>query len=367
MLDSIKTKPENIIGFENVFKNVFNLLRERQSLKKNGNSTSNIKSVAKLAGVSISTVSRVINNPESVSEELRVRVRDAIQQLGYHPNQIARSLRTGSTKLIGFIIPDITNPAFLLMVKGAEDFLKRKGYTFIVCGTDHSTREETKLLRTLLSQNVEGMIVTCSGGQNSDFSQIVESNSIKMVFMDRRYENLKMPYVGVDNAEGVQKITDYLIETGHRSIVYLSGERNTSSAKERLRGFMNSVYKHDIKDFQVMYGKFTFESGYELTKKLKKIPDAIVGGNDLVALGAIEALSQMGYSVPDDVSVVGFDDMFYSKYSKPSLTTVRQPIYEMGYTAGKILWQVLSQENIKKNSVILQTQIVVRETVKPRI
>ncbi|HEY8541844.1 MAG TPA: LacI family DNA-binding transcriptional regulator [Pseudothermotoga sp.] len=336
-------------------------------MKKNGNSTSNIKSVAKLAGVSISTVSRVINNPESVSEELRVRVRDAIQQLGYHPNQIARSLRTGSTKLIGFIIPDITNPAFLLMVKGAEDFLKRKGYTFIVCGTDHSTREETKLLRTLLSQNVEGMIVTCSGGQNSDFSQIVESNSIKMVFMDRRYENLKMPYVGVDNAEGVQKITDYLIETGHRSIVYLSGERNTSSAKERLRGFMNSVYKHDIKDFQVMYGKFTFESGYELTKKLKKIPDAIVGGNDLVALGAIEALSQMGYSVPDDVSVVGFDDMFYSKYSKPSLTTVRQPIYEMGYTAGKILWQVLSQENIKKNSVILQTQIVVRETVKPRI
>ncbi len=334
---------------------------------KTANNSANIKNVAQLAGVSISTVSRVINNPDSVSEELRSRVKNAIEKLGYHPNQIARSLRTGSTKLIGFIIPDITNPAFLMMVKGAEDFLKRKGYTFIVCGTDHSTHEETKLLRALLSQNVEGMIVTCSGGQNSDFSHIIHSSNVKMVFMDRRYENLNMPYVGVDNADGVERITDYLIELGHRSLVYLSGERNTSSAKERLRGFMSSVQKHGIEDFQVMYGKFTFESGYELTKKLKKVPSAVIGGNDLVALGAIEALLQMGYSVPEDVSVVGFDDMFYSKYSKPSLTTVRQPIYEMGYTTGKILWQLLCGNRIKRHNLILKTEIVLRETVKRRV
>ncbi|MEJ5228582.1 MAG: LacI family DNA-binding transcriptional regulator [Pseudothermotoga sp.] len=330
------------------------------------NNSTNIKSVAQMAGVSISTVSRVINNPESVSEELRNKVRKAIEALGYQPNQIARSLRTGSTKLIGFIIPDITNPAFLLMVKGAQDFLKRKGYTFMVCGTDHNIREEVKLLKALLSQNVEGMIVTCSGGQNSDFSRIVNSTNVKMVFMDRRYEDLNVPYVGVDNTTGVEKITDYLIESGHRSLVYLSGERNTSSARERLRGFVNSVRRHAVVDFQILYGKFTFESGYELTKRLKEIPQAIVGGNDLVALGAIEALTQMGYSIPEDVSVVGFDDMFYSKYSKPSLTTVRQPIYEMGYTAGKILYQLLSKGNIKKTNTILQTDVVLRETVKPR-
>ncbi len=245
---------------------------------KRTNGLVNIKSVAQHAGVSISTVSRVMNNTQSVIEELRTRVKNAIEKLGCHPNQVARSLRTGSTKLIGFIIPDITNPAFLLMVKGAEDFLKRKGYAFIVCGMDHSTREETKLLRALLSKSVEGLIVTCSGGQNSDFTQIAESSSIRMVFMDRRYENMNIPYVGVDNADGLQKITDYLIKNGHRSFVYLSGERNTSSAKERLRGFIKSVKEHGIEDFQVMYGKFTFESGYELTRKLKKIPDAIVGG-----------------------------------------------------------------------------------------
>lgn len=330
------------------------------------NGSANIKRVAQIAGVSISTVSRVINKPESVSDELKNRVKRAIQELGYQPNQVARSLRTGSTRLIGFIIPDITNPAFLLMVKGAEDFLKRKGYTFIVCGTDHNIREEIKLLKALLSQNVEALIVTCSGGQNSDFSRLVSSTNIKLVFMDRRYEDLNVPYVGVDNTAGVEKITDYLVETGHRSLVYLSGERNTSSAKERLRGFINSIKKHGIEDFQVLYGKFTFESGYELVKRLKKIPQAVVGGNDLVALGAIEALTEMGYSVPEDVSVVGFDDMFYSKYSKPSLTTVRQPIYQMGYTAGKMLYQILSKGSIRKHSTILQTDVVLRETVKPR-
>jgi LacI family transcriptional regulator len=335
-------------------------------MAKQRNNSINIKSVAQLAGVSISTVSRVINSPESVSEELRERVRKAIEELGYRPNQIARSLRTGSTKVVGFIIPDITNPAFLLMVKGAEDYLKRKGYMFIVCGTDHNIEEETKLLKTLLSQSVEGIIVTCSGGRNSSFAKTIQDSGVKLVFMDRRYEDIDLPYVGVDNTAGMEKITDLLVQTGHRSFVYLSGERNTSSAKERLRGFMKSMKKHGVKDYQVLYGRFTFESGYELTKKLKKIPEAVVGGNDLVALGAIEALNEMGYHVPDDVSVVGFDDIFYSKYSKPGLTTVRQPIYEMGYMAGKVLLQLLSGKNVRKRVTILQTDIVLRETVKER-
>lgn len=328
--------------------------------------SANIRKVAEVAGVSISTVSRVINNPDSVSEKLRKRVLKAIEELEYQPNQIARSLRTGSSKMIGFIIPDITNPAFLLMVKGAEDFLKKKSYSFIVCGTDHSIREETKLLRALISQNVEGIIMTCSGGRNSELLRVLNKCGGKLVFMDRRYEDMDFPYIGVDNVGGVEKMTDYLIETGHRSFAYLSGERNTSSARERLRGFVNSVKKHGIEDFQILYGEFTFESGYKLTKKLKKIPEAIIGGNDLVALGAIEALSEMGYEVPDDVSVVGFDDMFYSKYSKPSLTTVKQPIYQMGQEAGKILWKLLNGQSVKQKEIILQTEVVLRETVRVR-
>lgn len=334
--------------------------------KHSTDQTVNIKKVAELAGVSISTVSRVINNPKIVSEKLRERVLRAIEELEYQPNQIARSLRTGSTKMIGFIIPDITNPAFLLMVKGAEDFLKKKCYSFMVCGTDHSTREEAKLLRALLGQNVEGIIMTSSGGRNAELLKVLSKSEARIVFMDRRYKDLDFPYVGVDNTGGVEKITDYLIQTGHRTFAYLSGERNTSSACERLRGFVNSIKKHGIKDFHILYGEFTFESGYRLTKRLKKVPEAIIGGNDLVALGAIEALREMGYMVPDDVSVVGFDDMFYSKYSKPSLTTVRQPIYEMGQEAGRILWKLLSGQNVKQREIILETEVVLRETVKVR-
>lgn len=268
--------------------------------------------------------------------------------------------------MIGFIIPDITNPAFLLMVKGAEDFLKKKCYSFIVCGTDHSTREEVKLLKALISQNVEGIIITSSGGRNTELWKLLSKSNVRVVFMDRKYEDLDFPYIGVDNTGGVEKITDYLIQTGHKSFAYLSGERNTSSARERLRGFVNSARKHGIQDFQILYGEFTFESGYRLTKRLKKIPEAIIGGNDLVALGAIEALSELGYRVPDDVSVVGFDDMFYSKYSKPSLTTVRQPIYEMGQEAGKILWKMLSGQRMRQKEIILPTEIVLRETVRVR-
>jgi len=333
---------------------------------KNKKKAVSIRDVAKLAGVSISTVSRVINNSDSVSEELVEKVNKAIQELGYQPNRIARSLRTGTTKIVGFIIPDITNPAFLLMVKGAEDYLKKKGYSFILGGTDHSVKEESKLLSTLLSQRVDGLILTCSGGHNPYLSDLLMSRNIKLVFMDRRYEKIKAPYVGVDNSGGVEKMIDYLVQTGHRSFAFLSGERQTSSAKERLQGFIRGIQKYQIKDYQILYGEFTFESGYSLTKKLRKIPDAIIGGNDLVAFGAIEALEEMGYRVPEDVSVAGFDDMFFSKYYKPALTTVRQPIYDMGKMAGKVLFSLMNGKRLKKETIILETEIVIRESTKPR-
>jgi len=335
------------------------------SMKKKENRVS-IRHVAKLAGVSVSTVSRVLNHPESVSDELREKVIRVIEECRYRPNQIARSLRTGLTKVVGFVIPDITNPAFLLMVKGAEDYLKKKGYSFIVCGTDHSAKEESRILRALMAQNVEGIIITCSGGQRSELANLLRHLGLKTVFMDRRYERIDAPYVGVDNAGGVEKMADYLIETGHRSFAYLCGERTTSSARERLQGFINSMQKNGVTNYEILYGQFTFESGYELVRKFKKIPEAVMGGNDLVALGAIVALSELGYRVPDEVSVVGFDDMFYSKYSKPSLTTVRQPIYKMGFEAGKVLWKLLSGGRMQQKEVILPTEIVLRETVRQR-
>ncbi|MDI3473415.1 MAG: LacI family transcriptional regulator, repressor for deo operon, udp, cdd, tsx, nupC, and nupG [Thermotogaceae bacterium] len=322
-----------------------------------------IKDVAKHAGVSISTVSRFMSNPDSVSEKLGEKIQKTIEKLNYHPNRIARSLRTGTTKLIGFLIPDITNPAFLLIVKGAEDYLKKRGYSFILGGANHSVKEETKLFKTLISQNVDGFIFIPSGNQNDELAEFLKLHNLKMVFVDRRYEEINAPYIGVDNTGGVEKMVDYLVRTGCKSFVYLCGEK-TSSARERLEGFLKGVSKNRIKDYQILQGEFTFESGYNLVKKLENIPDAILGGNDLMAFGAIEALKEKGLSIPEDVSVTGFDDMFFSKYYKPALTTVRQPIYEMGKMAGRVLFTILSGKKIRKMNYILDTEIIIRDSSK---
>lgn len=312
-----------------------------------------INDVAKLAGVSISTVSRYLKDPSQVSEKLGERIREAIKKLGYKPNKIAQGLRTGDSKMIGFIVPDITNPAFLTIVKGAEDFLRKKGYSFIIGGTDHKSKDEVVILESFIFHNVDGVIVTCTGYENKALKELIERYHLKLVFVDRRYPGIDAPYIGVDNFGGVARMVDYLVETGHRSFAYLCGDM-TSTAKERLEGFLDRMKKYKIKDYQVLYGEFTFESGYKLTKRLSKIPDAIIAGNDLMAFGVIEALKERGLVVPEDVSVTGFDDMFFSKYYKPSLTTVRQDLYEMGKQAGKVLFALISGKKIRKKSTYFQ-------------
>ncbi|MCD6099720.1 MAG: LacI family DNA-binding transcriptional regulator [Candidatus Marinimicrobia bacterium] len=324
-----------------------------------------IKDVAKLAGVSISTVSRVINSSSPVSEELKVRVYKAIEELHYEPNLLARSLRVGLTKLIGFVIPDITNPAFLTMVKGAEDYLRKKGYSFILSGADNDAGEELKLIKAMISKKVDGLIITCSGGCDPHLKELLKGAK-NMVFLDRRCEKIDVPYVGVDNAGGIKQMVNYLIKTGHRSFAFINGDENTSTGKERYMGFIEALRENSIEDYQVLSGKFTYESGYSLVKKLKKLPDALVCGNDLIAFGAIDALENMGYSVPDDVSVTGFDDMFFSRYFKPSLTTVRQPIYDMGREAAKLLIGLLHERIKRKKEIILSTEIVVRQSTRDR-
>lgn len=324
-----------------------------------------IVDVARLARVSISTVSRYLKNPLQVSEKLRERIERAIKELGYKPSRIAQGLRTGDTKMIGFIVPDITNPAFLMIVKGAEDFLRKKGYSFIIGGTDHRIEDEVIVFESLMLHNVDGIIMTCAGNENNKLRALIEKYQPKMVFVDRRYEGMNIPYVGVDNCGGVERMVDYLVQTGHRSFVYLCGDI-TSSARERLNGFLKGMRKHNIEDYQVLYGEFTFESGYRLVKKLTRIPDAIMAGNDLMAFGAIEALKEAGVKIPDDVSITGFDDMFFSRYYQPSLTTVRQDLYEMGRLAGKVLLSLISGKKIRKKEYILPTELVIRDSTKDR-
>ncbi|PLV58293.1 LacI family DNA-binding transcriptional regulator [Thermotoga sp. KOL6] len=323
-----------------------------------------IRDIAREAGVSPSTVSRVINNSAPVSDELRERVLSTIEKLGYNPNPIAQSLRRGFTNTIGFVIPDITNPFFSLIVKGAEDFLKRKKVFLMICSSNHSVEEEEKLLQMLITRKVDGLLFIGAGSHNNVIKNSL--NKTKIVFVDRLYEGCEAPYVVSDNYNGMKNLINYLINIGHRSFVFLNGEKNTYSAKERLKGFLDALKERNVKEYEVYFGQFTYESGFSLAKKLRKIPDAIVCGNDLMAYGAIDALEEKGYSIPDDVSVTGFDDLPFSKHYKPSLTTVRQPFYEMGREAAKIIFHLINGKMKRKTGVVLETKLVIRETTKQR-
>jgi len=324
-----------------------------------------IKEIAREAGVSISTVSRVINSTTPVSESLKSRVIKAIEKLGYTPDHIARGLRKGQTGVVGFVLPDISNPFFATTARGAEDFLRCKGYVLMFCDSDQNELQETEALKMLLSRRVDGLLFTGTGQYNKLIDQYRE-RQIPVVFLDRIYNSSQnISYVVADNIGGMRKLVDYLVETGHKSFALLNGNKQVHTAQDRYVGFTESLENHGLKNYTVVFGEFTYESGKSMVRSLTSIPDAIVCGNDLIAYGAIEELELMGYRVPEDVSVTGFDDIPFSKHYKPPLTTVKQPAYEMGKKAAEMLLKMMKTRK-NKRGIVLETQLVVRSSTNVR-
>lgn len=241
--------------------------------------------------------------------------------------------------------------------------MRRKGYALILCNSDQEVEEETRLLKVLTAKKIDGLIFIGSGSYNKEIENLKE---VKIVFLDRVYEKAKGYYVVADNERGMKELLEYLIDTGHRSFALLNGNEETFSAKERYKGFKDAMDKHGIKDYTVIFGSFTYESGSKMVRKLRKLPDAIVCGNDLIAFGVIDTLHSMGFSVPNDVSVTGFDDIPFSQHFKPPLTTVRQPAYELGRHAARTLIEALNGKRKRKKGVILPTELIIRESTKRR-
>ena len=322
-----------------------------------------IKDIAKIAGVSQSTVSRVINKPHEVSEELREKVMRVIKMFDYTPNSVARGLRKGSTKVIGVIIPDITNPFFPAIVRGIEDFLKNKDYSLILCNSDQDIEEEKKLLKLLYSKNVDGVIFTGSGEYNPEI-EIFTDKDIPLVFLDRIYNKKSSSYVIVDNVKGMFELMTYLVKCGYRSFALLNGNKETFSAKARYEGFLKAVEEYTIRDYEVIFGQFTYESGYQMVEKLSKMPEVLVCGNDLIAYGAMDRIEKMGLNIPNDVGVTGFDDIPFSRHYKPSLTTVKQPTYELGKEAAELIFKMVESKSYKPCGIVLNPEVVIRESTK---
>lgn len=325
-----------------------------------------IQDVAKLAGVAPITVSRVLNHSGYASEETRARVEDAVATLGYVPNTLARGLRSKRTHTLALVMTDITNPFFTMIARGVEDTASNLDYTVIYCNTDESEREEEKYINILVQKQVDGVLLVPACG-NSKSIQFLQSNDIPFVLIDRTLPNIEVDLVRGDSEQGAYDLTRHLFEIGHRNIVTITGPQEISTAQDRASGYRRAMKEAGLEEFiQVYYGSFTQTSGYKLAQQafsMQPRPTAILGGNNFISIGILKALRDAGFGVPEDVSVVGFDDLPESLIIDPFLTVATQPAYEMGRQATDLLLKRISGQMEKTvQEIVLPTEIIVRRS-----
>ena len=325
--------------------------------------------VAKRAGVSPITVSRVINNSGYVSESTKKRVEIAVKELGYVPNTIARGLRSKRTHTLALVVTDITNPYFTLMARGVEDVAGESDYTVVYCNTDESEAKEEKYANILAQRKVDGVLLVpaCS---NAKIIKFLESNGVTVVVLDRRVSGVETDFVRSDSENGAKDLIKLLIGLGHRRIAMITGPKEVSTSIDRIAGYRQALTEAGLSDNElVYYGAFNQQSGYELTHQAMNRapkPTAIFGANNFITIGIIKALYESKVDVPGDVSVVGFDDLPESMLVRPFLTVARQPAYEMGRSATELLLKRISDGLSEDfHEIILPAEIIERESIGP--
>ena len=326
-----------------------------------------LKDIAKKAKVSIKTVSRVINDEPMVSKDTRSGVKAVIEELGYQPNLIARSLKKRKSNSIGIILPDIGNPAFTEMVKGCMDSLNSSGYyTFLGSYEDDPNKEE-EFIRDFNSMFIDGLIIIPSITENRNIS-IFEKINCPMVFIDREIDGLNRDTVISENRNGVYRATRHLIKKGHKKIVFLGGLNTVKPAKKRFEGWKKALDEKKLfKEDLVFWGSFSIESGYlMMSQALEKLDsiDAVFAGNDIVALGAMNAIKDKNLNIPGDISIIGYDDMFFSQYLNPSLSSVAAKLFIQGKTAAELLLKrIKNPTDVKPKRIVIESDLILRDSV----
>jgi DNA-binding LacI/PurR family transcriptional regulator len=335
--------------------------------KNSTNRPVNMQHIAKVAGVSIGTVSHVINGKVAVSASLRERVLEAIRLLEYQPSQMARGLRRNTTDMIGMIIPDITNPFFPAVVRGAEDIAYTGSFRLLLCNSDNDASKEAAYFNELRTFRPAGVIVIPSGG--TTLLTQLRADDPPLIFVDRCPVGWKGDAVVTANESGAVKATQYLIEMGHRRLAMISGPAEFSNARERLEGFRQVIREANIM-LPMEYlqeGEFTSRSGFACMKKLLEMnprPSAVFVANDLMAAGALQAIRETGLTCPQDISLFGFDDLEFSSLMDPPLHTVHQPGYQMGSTAAQMLLERIQDTTRPTQTVLLETSLEIRGSVR---
>ena len=327
-----------------------------------------MKDIAEKAGVTKATVSMVLNKKNvKISEETKRKIFKIAKEMNYIPNAIARSLTTNKTQTIGIILPDITNPFFSEMARAIEDTAHKLNYNVIVCNTDSNGKKEEKYIRLLIGKLVEG-IIFITGEGDVDNLEILKRNNVSFVLVDRYIDgNNDYPGVYCLNKLGVKQGVDYLISKGKKNIAFVAGGKKLSVSRQRIDGYIEAMKINSI-DYSglIFEGDFTLEGGMKATEEIvssnKKI-DAIFYSNDAMALGGLKVLKRRKIKVPEDISVIGFDNIKICSFIEPELTTISQPIYKMGKKACELLIEVIAG-NVKNEQIYFETELFKGQTVK---
>lgn len=327
-----------------------------------------IKDVAKEARVSIATVSRVLNNIDVVNEDTKQRVKEAIEKLGYRPNIVARSLKTQRSKTVGIIIPDISNQFYPEIVRGAEDVANIYDYNVMLCNTDLDKKKEIEYLKILKEKMADGVIYI-SNSMSEDIYKLLEELDLSAVLIENLDPSGKIPSVSIDNEKAAFDGVSYLISKGNKKIAYIGADKsNKNLSALRFKGYEKALKENKIKleGSRICFSGNKAKDGYECMEKIISSAevDAVFCTGDEIAMGAINCLRDKGMSVPEKVDVMGFDNIYSSAIYYPKLTTVAQPIYDMGSVGMRLLIKKINNEDLEIKNYILSHEIIERDSCK---
>lgn len=323
-----------------------------------------IRDVAEAAGVSPATVSRVLNGKQDVGTELRHRVLAAVTELGYRPNGPARSLRTRAAMVLGIIISDITNPFFTAMVRGVEDRAHQAGYSVVLANADEDLAKESRYLEVAAAEQLAGVLLSPAVAAETRVDVLLE-RGIPVVTIDRKLATAPIDSVTVNNRQAAQDATAHLIAQGCRRIGIVAGPVKTTTGASRLAGFRAAMRTagRAPDPALIAHADFRTVGGYEATRRLLRLaqpPDGLLVSNNLMTVGALQAITEADLAIPDDIAVVGFDDASWTTALRPPLTVVAQPTYEIGRQATELLFRRIARQSFPPRHIVLKATLVER-------
>ena len=323
--------------------------------------------VAKRAGVSIATVSRVLNNSDSVNESTRLKILKAIKDLKYQPSRVAKRLRSKSVSsfLLGVLVPDIRNPFYVDVLRGIEDVAYRNHYAIIMCNYGQDEKKEIMYLDILQAEAIDGLIAAPVNENDQRLKSIIKEG-LPVVCVDRGLSGIEVDTVFVNNEESAFAAVNHLVKSGYKRIAYISGLTSIPSSRLREAGYRRALENSGMFSREyIRYGNSSYDSGVALCAELLDLPappDAIFTGNNLITLGALETIHKRKKQVPKEVAIIGFDDMFWASSLNPPLTAVRQPAYEIGKRAGELLIHRISDPQRPCIQMTLNAELMIRSS-----